>query len=66
MFKDQLKKIISRTNLTQQEMSDMMMEIFSGDIGDAQIGAMMGAQIPFPGGISGTSSVMPGSYGSNR
>jgi anthranilate phosphoribosyltransferase len=43
MFKDQLKKIISRTNLTQQEMSDMMMEIFSGDIGDAQIGAMMGA-----------------------
>jgi anthranilate phosphoribosyltransferase len=43
MFKDHLKKIITRTNLTQQEMSDMMMEIFSGDIGDAQIGAMMGA-----------------------
>jgi anthranilate phosphoribosyltransferase len=43
MFKDYLKKIITRTNLTQEEMSDMMMEIFSGDIGDAQIGAMMGA-----------------------
>jgi anthranilate phosphoribosyltransferase len=43
MFKDLLKKIIGRTDLTQQEMSDMMMEIFSGDIGDAQIGAMMGA-----------------------
>lgn len=43
MFKDHLKKIISRSNLTQQEMSDMMMEIFSGEAGDAQIGAMMGA-----------------------
>ena len=43
MFKEYLKKIISRENLTQQEMSDMLMEIFSGDITDAQIGAMMGA-----------------------
>ncbi len=43
MFKEHLKKIISKADLTQQEMSDMMMEIFSGEISDAQIGAMMGA-----------------------
>ncbi len=43
MFKEHLKKIIARTDLTQEEMSDMMMEIFSGNITDAQIGAMMGA-----------------------
>lgn len=43
MFKEHLKKIINRQNLTEEEMSDMMMEIFSGNITDAQIGAMMGA-----------------------
>lgn len=43
MFKEHLKKIINRQNLNENEMSDMMMEIFSGNITDAQIGAMMGA-----------------------
>jgi len=43
MFKPLLNKIIHRENLTDAEMSEMMTEIFSGDITDAQIGAFMGA-----------------------
>ncbi len=43
MFKQLLSKIIHRENLNENEMSAMMMEIFSGDRTDAQIGAFMGA-----------------------
>ena len=43
MFKPLLNKIIHRENLTDIEMSEMMTEIFSGTITDAQIGAFMGA-----------------------
>jgi anthranilate phosphoribosyltransferase len=43
MFKQLLNKIMHRENLTEEEMSQMMMEIFSGNITDAQIGAFMGA-----------------------
>ena len=43
MFKPLLNKIIHRENLTDMEMSEMMTEIFSGTITDAQIGAFMGA-----------------------
>jgi anthranilate phosphoribosyltransferase len=43
MFKQLLNKIIHRENLTEEEMSQMMTEIFSGSITDAQIGALMGA-----------------------
>jgi len=43
MFKQFLSKIIAKQNLNEEEMSDMMMEIFSGNITDAQVGAFMGA-----------------------
>lgn len=43
MFKQHLSKIISNENLNENEMSEMMTEIFSGNITDAQIGAFMGA-----------------------
>jgi len=43
MFKELLNKIIQKENLNENEMSDMMMEIFSGNITDAQVGAFMGA-----------------------
>ena len=43
MFKPLLSKIMHRENLTEIEMSQMMMEIFSGKITDAQIGAFMGS-----------------------
>ncbi len=43
LFKDGLYKICSREDLTEAEMSQMISEIFSGDITDAQIGAFMGA-----------------------
>ena len=43
MFKELLSKIIRKENLTENEMSSMMMEIFSGNCTDAQIGAFMGA-----------------------
>lgn len=43
MFKELLNKIIHRENLNENEMSAMMMEIFSGNTTDAQIGAFMGA-----------------------
>ncbi len=43
MFKEHLAKIISRTDLNEAEMSQMITEIFSGDITDAQVGAFMAA-----------------------
>lgn len=43
MFKDYLSKIINKTDLTDMEMAEMMTDIFSGTITDAQIGAFMGA-----------------------
>ncbi|OQX23670.1 MAG: anthranilate phosphoribosyltransferase [Desulfobacteraceae bacterium IS3] len=43
MFRENLNKIVRRNNLTEEEMSEMLTEIFSGDITDAQIGAMMAA-----------------------
>ena len=42
-FKDSLAKIISRNDLSETEMGDMITEILGGKITDAQIGAMMGA-----------------------
>ena len=41
MFRDNLKHIIGGHNLTQDQMAEMISEIFSGEITDAQIGAMM-------------------------
>jgi len=43
MFKENLSKIVNRENLNEEQMSQMITEIFSGDITDAQIGAMMAA-----------------------
>lgn len=43
MFKESLKKIIERTDLGEEEMFQMLSEIFSGSITDAQIGAFMAA-----------------------
>jgi anthranilate phosphoribosyltransferase len=43
MFKNYLSKIIQKIDLTDMEMAEMMTEIFSGTITDAQIGAFMGA-----------------------
>ena len=43
MFKENLNKIVKRENLNEEQMSQMITEIFSGDITDAQIGAMMAA-----------------------
>lgn len=43
MFKNYLSKIIKKNDLTDMEMAEMMTEIFSGTITDAQIGAFMGA-----------------------
>jgi anthranilate phosphoribosyltransferase len=43
MFKDHLTKIIRRENLTETEMAEMITDIFSGTITDAQIGAFLGA-----------------------
>jgi anthranilate phosphoribosyltransferase len=42
-FTDNLKKIVQRIDLMESEMSEMMTEIFSGTVTDAQIGAMMAA-----------------------
>jgi len=42
MFKENLN-IVKRENLNEEQMSQMITEIFSGDITDAQIGAMMAA-----------------------
>ena len=43
MFKENLNKIVKRENLNEEQMSQMITEIFSGNITDAQIGAMMAA-----------------------
>jgi len=43
MFKDHLATIISRTDLNQTQMVEMMSEIFDGKTTDAQVGAMMAA-----------------------
>ena len=43
MFKDYLATIISRTDLNQTQMAEMMSEIFDGKTTDAQVGAMMAA-----------------------
>lgn len=43
MFRDNLNKIIKGQNLSESEMSQMLLDIFSGDITDAQIGAFMAA-----------------------
>jgi anthranilate phosphoribosyltransferase len=43
MFKEHLATIISRTDLNQSQMSEMMAEIFDGKTTDAQVGAMMAA-----------------------
>ena len=43
MFKENLSKIIQKTDLNEEQMSQMLTDIFSGNITDAQIGAMMAA-----------------------
>jgi len=43
MFRENLNKIIHRMDLTEKEMAEMIMDIFSGAITDAQIGAFLGA-----------------------
>ena len=43
MFRETLKKIVDKQDLQQAEMSQMLSDIFSGDITDAQIGAFMAA-----------------------
>ncbi|MEW6673620.1 MAG: anthranilate phosphoribosyltransferase [Thermodesulfobacteriota bacterium] len=43
MFRENLHKIIQKKDLNETEMSQMITEIFSGDITDAQTGAFMAA-----------------------
>jgi len=43
MFRENLKKIIERKDLSETEMSRMITDIFSGEITDAQVGAFMAA-----------------------
>jgi anthranilate phosphoribosyltransferase len=43
MFKENLSRIIQKQNLNEEQMSRMITDIFSGNITDAQIGAMMAA-----------------------
>ena len=43
MFRENLKKIIERKNLSETEMAQMIADIFSGEITDAQVGAFMAA-----------------------
>jgi len=43
MFRENLKKIIGRKNLSEAEMAQMIADIFSGEITDAQVGAFMAA-----------------------
>ena len=43
MFREYLNKIIQRIDLTETQMSQMITEIFSGNVTDAQIGALMAA-----------------------
>jgi anthranilate phosphoribosyltransferase len=42
-FRDSLEKIVGNLDLGEEEMGDMITEIFGGAITDAQIGAMMAA-----------------------
>jgi anthranilate phosphoribosyltransferase len=43
MFRENLKNIIGRIDLSETQMSDMVTDIFSGNVTDVQIGAMMAA-----------------------
>mgnify|MGYP001427333053 FL=1 len=43
MFRENRKKIIERKNLSETEMAQMIADIFSGEITDAQVGAFMAA-----------------------
>jgi len=43
MFKEYLKQIIQRRNLTAEQMADMMNTVLTGQATEAQIGAMMAA-----------------------
>lgn len=43
MFRENLKKIIERKDLSETEMAQMITDIFSGSITDAQVGAFMAA-----------------------
>ena len=43
MFKENLSRIIEKQNLNEEQMSEMITDIFSGNITDSQIGAMMAA-----------------------
>jgi anthranilate phosphoribosyltransferase len=43
MFRDHLKRIVAGVNLEEAQMAEVMTEIFSGNLSDAQIGALMGA-----------------------
>ncbi len=43
MFRENLMKIVKKIDLTEEEMSAMIAGIFSGNVTDAQIGAMMAA-----------------------
>ncbi|MFH2219822.1 MAG: anthranilate phosphoribosyltransferase [Pseudomonadota bacterium] len=43
MFRENLNKIVHRNDLTEDQMAQMITEIFSGNVTDAQIGALMAA-----------------------
>jgi len=43
MFRDHLKRIIDGNDLNETQMAEMMTELFSGGLTDAQVGAMMAA-----------------------
>lgn len=43
MFTDYLNKIIQGNNLTDTQMADMLLQIFSGDVPDTQVAAFMAA-----------------------
>ena len=43
MFRENLNKIVRKSDLNETEMAEMITKIFSGDITDAQIGAFMAA-----------------------
>ena len=43
MFRENLSKIIQGNDLSEAEMAQMILAIFSGDVTDSEIGAFMGA-----------------------
>ena len=43
MFTENLSKIVQRNDLNEAQMAQMITEIFSGNVTDAQIGALMAA-----------------------